>query len=358
MLRLKFSAPPLRARRLCGEWILIYAHRRDAEDAEIAQRNHQIDMERIVFLERNTVQASFRRPDFDHEWIEYGESLPEQVLDRLRGATIVISNKLALREPDLERLRELKLIAIAATGFDCVDLDYCRRHGIAVCNVRGYAANSVSEHVLMLMLALRRNLLAYREAVRQGGWQQSKQFCLYTHKLHDLRGSTLGIIGYGAIGKAMARLGESIGMRVLISEHKNARVIREGRTPFVETLRESDAVTLHCPLTDQTRDLFGRVEFEMMKRDALLINTARGGLVKVEALIEALQNGVIAGAAFDALREEPPRPGNPLLELNLPNFIVTPHVAWASDEAMQALADQLIDNIEAFVRGQPRNLVT
>src|SRR5216684_4044458 len=315
-------------------------------------------MERIVFLERNTVQASFRRPDFDHEWIEYGESQAGQVGDRLRGATIVISNKLALREPDLARLPDLRLIAIAATGFDCVDLDYCRAHTIAVCNVRGYAANSVSEHVLMLMLALRRNLLAYREDVRQGRWQKSKQFCLYTHKLHDLRGSTIGVIGYGAIGKAMARLAESIGMRVLISEHKNAATMRAGRTPFAGTLRESDVVTLHCPLTEDTQDMFAGAEFEMMKRDALLINTARGGLVEVQALIEALQNGVIAGAAFDALREEPPRPGNLLLELNLPNFIVTPHVAWASDEAMQALADQLIDNVEAFVRGQPRNLVT
>src|SRR5438046_5128223 len=218
-------------------------------------------MEHIVFLERNTVQANFRRPDFDHEWIEYGESQADQVLERLSGATIVISNKLALREPDLARLPDLKLIAIAATGFDCVDLDYCRAHNIAVCNVRGYASNSVSEHVLMLILALRRNLLAYREDVQQGRWQQSKQFCLYTHKLHDLRGSTLGIVGYGAIGKAMARLAESIGMRVLISEHKNAPAIRAGRTPFAETLRESDAVTLHCPLTSNTQDMFGRAEF-------------------------------------------------------------------------------------------------
>ncbi len=315
-------------------------------------------MERIVFLERNTVQANFRRPDFDHEWIEYGESRAGQVVDRLRGATIVISNKLALREPDLARLPELKLIAIAATGFDCVDLDYCRGRGIAVSNVRGYAANSVSEHALMLVLALRRNLLAYRQDVQQGRWQQSKQFCLLSHTLHDLRGCTLGIVGYGAIGKAMARLAESIGMRVLISEHKNATSIRAGRTSFAETLRESDVVSLHCPLTGDTQDMFTRAEFEMMKRDALLINTARGGLVEEKALIEALQNDVIAGAAFDALREEPPREGNPLLEPNLPNLIVTPHVAWASNEAMQALADQLIDNLEAFVRGQPRNLVT
>ncbi len=314
-------------------------------------------MERIVFLERNTVQASFRRPKFDHEWIEYAESFQEQVLDRLSGATIVISNKLALRAADLARLPELKLIAIAATGFDCVDLDYCRAHDIAVCNVRGYAANSVSEHVLMLMLALRRNLLAYREDVQQGRWQQSKQFCLYAHPLHDLRGSTLGVIGFGAIGRSVARLAESIGMRVLIAERRHATTIRDGRTPFDQALRESDVVTLHCPLTDENRDLFGNAEFQLMKRNSLLINTARGGLVEEKALIEALQAGLIAGAAVDALREEPPREGNALLDPNLPNLIVTPHVAWASDEAMQTLADQVIDNLEAFARGEPRNLL-
>lgn len=315
-------------------------------------------MERIVFLERSTVQAEFRRPDFDHEWIEYGETLPSQIVERLAEASIVISNKLALRAADLSQLPQLKLIAIAATGSDCVDLDYCRKHGIAVCNVRGYAVNSVPEHVLMLILALRRNLLAYRDDVLQGKWQQSKQFCLLSHELHDISGSTLGIVGYGSIGKAMARLGESVGMRVLISEHKNAASIREGRVAFVEILRRSDVISLHCPLTTETHNLIGRAEFGMMKREALLINTARGALVEDAALVEALQEGTIAGAGFDVLREEPPVNGSPLLELSLPHFIVTPHVAWASNEAVQALADQVIDNIEAFVAGQPRNLLT
>ena len=315
-------------------------------------------MERIVFLERNTIQANFRRPNFDHDWLEYGETFPEQVVERLRGATIVISNKLPLRSAELSRLPELKLIAIAATGSDNIDLDYCRKNGIAVSNARGYAVNSVPEHVLMMMLALRRNLLAYRADVQNGEWQQSQQFCLLTHELHDIKGSMLGIIGYGSIGKAMARLGVLLGMHVLISEHKNARSIREGRTSFEDTLRQSDVVSLHCPLTDETRDMFRRAEFEMMKPGALLVNTARGGLVDDAALIEALQNGSIAGAGYDALREEPPRQGSPLLDLNLPNFIVTPHVAWASVEAVQALADQLIDNIEAFIAGQPRNLLT
>ena len=315
-------------------------------------------MERIVFLERNTIQANFRRPNFDHEWIEHGETVSEQVIERLQRATIVISNKLPLREAELSQLPDLKLIAIAATGSDNIDLNYCRAHDIAVSNARGYAVNSVPEHVLMIVLALRRNLLAYREDVQNGKWNLSNQFCLLTHPLHDIKGSTLGIIGYGSIGKAMARLGQSLGMRVLIAEHKHAGAIRDGRTSFADTLRQSDVISLHCPLTDETRDLFRQAEFELMKAGALLINTARGALVDDAALIEALQSGAIAGAGYDALREEPPRHGSPLLDLNLPNFIVTPHVAWASNEAVQALADQVIDNIEAFIAGTPRNLLT
>ncbi|MGZ5484000.1 MAG: D-2-hydroxyacid dehydrogenase [Pyrinomonadaceae bacterium] len=315
-------------------------------------------MERIVFLERQTIQAGFRRPNFDHEWVEYADTRSQEVVERVQTASIIISNKLSLGEPQLAHAPEVKLIAIAATGSDCVDLDYCRRRGITVCNVRGYAVNSVPEHVLMLILALRRNLLAYRQDVQAGEWQQSKQFCLLSHPLHDIKSSTLGIIGYGSIGKSMAQLAESVGMKVLISEHRNAKLIRRGRTAFDEVLAQSDVVTLHCPLTDETRDMFGRREFEMMKRGALLINTARGALIQDQALIAALREALIAGAASDVLREEPPRHGSPLLDLSLPNFIITPHVAWASDEAMQTLADQVIDNLEAFVAGRPQNVLT
>jgi glycerate dehydrogenase len=279
-------------------------------------------------------------------------------VERLRRATVAIGNKLALREAELSQLPELKLIAIAATGSDNIDLEYCRTRGIAVSNTRGYAVNSVPEHVLMMILALRRNLLAYRVDVQNGLWQDSKQFCLLNHELRDINGSTLGIVGYGSIGKATARLSESLGVRVLISERRGADPIRRGRTSFEDTLRQSDVVSLHCPLAEATRDLFGRAQFEMMKRGALLINTARGALVDDTALMEALQQGLIAGAGVDALRDEPPRHGSPLLDLNLPNFIITPHVAWASNEAVQALADQVIDNIEAFVAGTPRNLLT
>ncbi|HEX3143670.1 MAG TPA: D-2-hydroxyacid dehydrogenase [Pyrinomonadaceae bacterium] len=315
-------------------------------------------MERIVFLERNTIQADFRRPNFDHEWIEYPETADEQVVERVRDATVIISNKLSLGEPQLSNAPKVRLIAIAATGSDCVDLSYCRARGIAVCNVRGYALNTVAEHVLMLMLALRRNLLAYRADVQRGLWNESKQFCLLTHELHDIRNSTLGIIGYGSIGRSTAGLGESLGMRVLISEHKHATTIRAGRAAFEDTLAQSDVLSLHCPLTEETRNLIGAAELQMMKRNALLINTARGALIDDEALIDALNNGVIAAAGLDVLREEPPRNGSPLLDLNLPNLIITPHVAWASRDAVQILADQVIDNIEGFVSGKPKNLLT
>lgn len=315
-------------------------------------------MERIVFLERDTFKAEFRRPAFAHEWTEYAATSSDEVVARLSLATIAICNKVRLGEGELARLPELKFIAVAATGVDNIDLDYCRKHSIPVANVRNYAVRSVPEHVFMLMLALSRNLLSYRLDVQSGAWNRARQFCLLDHGILDLHGRTLGIIGYGALGQAVAKLAGAFGMRVIVSEHKGASSVREGRTSFTETLRESDIVSLHCPLTGETRNLIDRAEFELMRRGALLINTARGGLVCESALVEALREERIGGAAFDVLTNEPPREGNPLLGIDLPNFILTPHVAWASRAAMQALADQVIENIEAFVRGTPRSLVT
>ena len=316
-------------------------------------------MHHIVFLDRSSLRANVRRPQFPLELREYAESFTsEEIRERLSEATIAIINKVALREADLSALPQLKMIAVAATGVDIVDLEYCRRQNIAVSNVRGYARYAVPEHTLMLMLVLRRNLLAYRADVKAGEWQRARQFCLFHHRIRDLHESTLGIIGYGALGRAVENLARAFGMRVLISEHKGATTIREGRTSFDEVLSMSDVLTLHCPLTVETRHMIGTEEFYRMQRHAILINTARGGLVDERALVEALENGLIAGAGFDVLSKEPPREGNPLLDVRLPNFILTPHNAWASDEAMQALADQLIDNIEAFVNGAPQNLVT
>lgn len=304
----------------------------------------------IVFLERNTFNVPFRRPAFAHEWSEFGETAPGEVVERLAPATIAICNKLPLRGETLSQLPKLKLIAVAATGVDNVDLPYCLSHEIAVCNTRGYAVNSLPEHALMLMLALRRNLIAYREDVKAGRWHDAKQFCLLDHPIGDLRGATLGILGYGTLGKSMAQLGGAIGMEVIVA-------VRGDRAGFQEVLRRSDVLSLHCPLTEETTNLIGAEELAQMKPDAILINTARGGLIDDHALIEALKNRRLGGAGIDVLRNEPPRDGNPLLEVDLPNLIVTPHNAWASRQAMQALADQLVDNLEAFVSGSPQNLL-
>jgi glycerate dehydrogenase len=314
-------------------------------------------MQRIVFLDRDALIANVRPPSFEHVWQEYAESAPDQVVERLRDATIAVVNKISLREPELAELPQLKLIAVAATGVDIVDLESCRRRGIAVSNVRGYASHAVPEHALMLMLALSRNLINHRNDIEQGAWQQAKHFCLFNHSIRDLHGMTLGIVGYGGLGQAVEKLASAFGMKVLISERKGVKEVRTGRTSFDEIISRADIVTLHCPLTAETRNLIGEPELKAMRSDALLINTARGGLVNETALARALESGLIGGAGFDVLSDEPPRDGNPLLDLRLPNFLLTPHIAWASVEAMQALADQLIDNIDAFVRGEPANLV-
>ena len=313
--------------------------------------------ERIVFLDRASVDATLRTPKFAHEWQDYAETAPEAVLARLAGATIAISNKVVLRGEILQQLPKLKMIAAAATGTDNIDLTYCREHNIRVCNIRNYAVHAVPEHVFMMILALRRNVFAYREDIKNGLWQQSDKFCLFTHPIRDLFGSTLGIIGFGGLGKSVKNLGEAFGMRVLVAEHKHAAVSRPEYGAFDKVLQEADVISLHTPLTDATRHMIGEREFKLMQPHALLINTARGGLVDETALLIALKNNVIAGAGFDVLSKEPPVEGHPLLELNLPNFIMTPHVAWASAGAMQILADQLIDNIEAFQRGSPQNVV-
>ena len=317
-------------------------------------------MERIVYLERESIVADVRRPAFAHEWVEHAKSLQTETEPRLAEATIAIVNKLQIDAGMLARLPQLKMVAVAATGTNNVDLEACRARGIVVSNIRGYAVHTVPEHAIALMLALSRNLLAYRESVQAGRWQASEQFCLFDHPIRDLNGATLAIVGCGSLGGGVARLAEAFGMEVLKAEHKGAPVCRPAYTPFAEALAAADVVSLHCPLTPETQGLIGIAELQAMKRSALLINTARGGLVDEAALLTALPAGWIAGAGFDVLFKEPPKEGNPLLAPELlaqPNFLLTPHVAWASRPAMQALADQLIDNIEAFARGEPQNRV-
>lgn len=312
-------------------------------------------MMRIVCLERDAVGAHFRVPSIEHEWREFAMSAQADLVARLEGADVAIVNKLRVGEAELARLPSLRMVAVAATGADNVDLTACTARGIVVSNVRGYAVNTVPEHVLMLMLALRRRLFPYAADVRGGRWERSESFCFFDHPIGDLHGATLGIVGRGGLGTGVARLAQAFGMRVLFAEHKGAATVREGYTDFDTVLREADVLSLHCPLTAQTRGLIGAVEFAAMKPTAILVNTARGGLIDETALAQALREGRLAGAGLDVLSKEPPREGNVLLAPDIPNLIITPHVAWASGEAMQALADQVIDNIEAFAAGMPRN---
>jgi glycerate dehydrogenase len=314
--------------------------------------------ERVVFLDRASLKATVRKPRCAGSYVEHEKTAEDEIVGRLAEATVAIVNKVPMREATLSALPHLKMIAVAATGYDVIDVPYCSKHGIAVANIRNYAVHTVPEHAFAMILALRRNLLAYRRDVEDGVWNKSDQFCFFTHPIGDLHGSILGIIGEGAIGQATAAIGRAFGMRILFADHAPPKVPGVTFTPFEDVLRESDVLSLHCPLVPATRNLIGLEEMRKMKRNALLINTARGGLVDESALIRALDEGLIAGAGFDVLTTEPPRHGHPLLDVRRPNFILTPHVAWASDGAMQFLADQLIDNIDLWAEGTPQHLVT
>jgi glycerate dehydrogenase len=317
-------------------------------------------MEKIVFLDRATLapQITLRKPGFAHELVEYEKTAPDDVLTRLAGATIAITNKVALTKDVIDRLPTLKLVAVAATGTDCVDKAACQHRGIAVTNIRGYALNTVPEHTFALMLALRRNLVAYRNDVLAGVWQKSGQFCFFDHPIHDLGGARLGIIGEGVLGQRVAEIGKVFGMVPMFAAHKGKQGLGPLYTPWSEVLATSDVISIHSPLTPETRNMLAMPEFRAMKKKPLIINTARGGLVDEGALVQALDEGLISGAGFDVTDGEPPRTDSPLMRIaGRPNVILTPHVAWASDEAQQTLADQLMDNIENFVGGKPTNVV-
>jgi glycerate dehydrogenase len=316
---------------------------------------------RVVFLDRDTLSPETRlRPlGFAHELVVHDRTRAEEVAGRIADADIVITNKAPVREAALAGAPRLRLVAVAATGTDIVDVAACAARGITVCNIRDYAVHTVPEHTFALIFALRRSLLAYRDSVGRGRWQEAAQFCYFDFPIRDLAGSTLGVIGDGVLGRAVAEIGRALGMKVLFAAYKGTTGMGPLYTPFEEVLRRSDVITLHCPLMPATRNMIAAPEFALMERKPLLINTARGGLVDEPALVAALESGQIAGAGFDVVSVEPPPPDHPFMRLlGRPDFILTPHVAWASREAIQGLADQLIDNIEAFWQGAPRNVVT
>jgi len=311
----------------------------------------------IVFLDRDSLAVPVPVFDFPHRYTEYPATLAEQLVERAAGAAILISNKVPVTAAQLAALPDLKLIAVAATGVNHIDLEACRARGVAVCNVRHYGDDTVAEHAFMLMMALRRNLPAYQRDVAAGIWQNAAQFCHFGAPIRDLAGATLGIVGGGGIGQALAKRAEAFGMTVWQAERKGAAAVRAGYTAFETVLTQADVISLHCPLNDETRGMIGEVELMRVKPGAILINTARGGLVDEAALVAALKYGQLGGAGFDVLSVEPPRDGNPLLKARLPHLIVTPHIAWASGEAMSRLAQQVVDNIAAFIAGREANRV-
>ena len=318
---------------------------------------------RAVFLDFDSVT----RGDIDRTvlervvspWIFHGDTESSQLLERIHNAEIIVTNKTALDRAIIFAENRLKLICVAATGYNNIDLVAAAEGGVAVCNVRGYATQSVTQHVFMLMLALTRHFMDYQQLVKSGGWQSSRFFCRLDYAIDELTGKSLGIIGYGELGRAVARVAEVFGMQVLIAEHKGvpSSSIRTGRKPFDEVLARADFISLHCPLSPDTRELIGQLEFGLMKPTAYLINTARGALINENALLKSLETGEIAGAAIDVLQGEPPEHGHPLLAYAHSNLIVTPHIAWASRESRQRLLVLLAENIHNFIHNQPFNQI-
>ncbi|OTG64513.1 glycerate dehydrogenase [Acinetobacter sp. ANC 3903] len=302
-------------------------------------------------LDKNDLDFSQLEAGFD-ELTLFPTTTQAQLLERVQEAEVIISNKVVVDAATMQQCPHLKLILISATGTNNIDLVQAAKQGIVVCNCQGYGTAAVAQHTLSLMLALATSLIQYDRAVKQGQWNKASQFCLLDFPIIELAGKTLGIIGYGELGQAVAKLAEAFGMKVLVGSLPN-RPTDASRIPFADLLPQVDFLSLHCPLTDDTRDLIDRQAFEAMKSSAFLINCARGGIVNEVALADALRQGKIAGAATDVLTVEPPKSGNVLLADDIPNLIITPHSAWGSVDARQRIVQQMVENVEAFKAGQP-----
>lgn len=318
---------------------------------------------KIVFLDAGTISLD---EDMKFDALAacgtlecHDATTPDQVVERLQGAAVAIINKVVLTGEILRQLPDLRLVAVIATGYNNVDIDAARELDIPVANVVGYGSATVAQHAFGLILNLASRIADYARDVQNGDWEGQDSFTLLRYPTFELAGKTLGVIGFGAIGRAAAQIGAGFGMSVVVHHTSGGSGGSRESPPAVDLhtlLRESDVVTIHCPLTERTRDLISTEELAMMKAGALLVNTARGGIVNEAALVTALERGTIAGAAVDSLTAEPPR-GNPLLYRRDLNLIVTPHSAWSAREARQRLIDEVAENIAAFQRGAPRNVV-
>ena len=318
---------------------------------------------RTVFLDFDSLHPS----DLDTAAFEsrlenvdyWSQSQPKEIVSRLKDAEVAVVNKLRLGAEEFAQLPQLKLICLAATGSDNIDLDAARENAIAVANIRDYCSASVAQHVFTLLLTLNQKLDTYRTQVNGGQWSVSVEFCLLEPTFTELDNKILGIVGYGTLGRRVAAIGNAFGMRVMAASRagKTAKITEQNVQPATleQIFSAADVISLHCPLNSTTENLINEQALNAMQQHALLINTARGGLIDSVALVKALSEGHIAGAAVDVLREEPPVNGDPLLSTQLPNLIVTPHMAWAAREARQRALDQILSNIESFAAGNGNN---
>ncbi len=304
-----------------------------------------------VSLDQNDLNFKYLENIFD-EWEIYPSTSSEQLLERIQNVDVIISNKVVVNAEAIQQCPNLKLILISATGTNNIDLVQAKKQGVVVCNCQAYGTSAVAQHTLMLMLNLATSFKQYERAVQNGDWNKASQFCLLDYPIIELEGKTLGILGYGELGKAVAKLAEAFGMKILVGALPN-RPVQENRIPFNELLSQVDFLTLHCPLSTDTQNLIDAKAFDAMKHSAFLINCARGGIVNEQDLADALIAGKIAGAATDVLMVEPPKDGNVLLNSEIPNLLITPHSAWGSVDARQRIVQQMVENVEAFKKGQP-----
>ena len=313
-----------------------------------------------VFLDTQTFHSSINFSAIENcvtQLTCFNTTTPDQLLSRVKDADIIITNKVVIDKTTLSQLPQLKLICISATGTNNVDLVSARHQGITVTNVSGYAAPSLGQYVIAQILNYFCNLAEHNQVTQRNVWQQSPTFCVHGSGMSELSSKTLGIYGYGTLGQTVGKLAEAFGMKVLVAEHANAKTIRKGRVSFNDMLSNSDVVSLHCPQTPNTTELFDKATFEKMKSHALLINTARGGVVHSQDLADALKQKLIGHAILDVLDQEPPSPDHPLLDPSLSNVTITAHMAWASFEAQQRLIALLAKNIQDFQQNIATNVV-
>ena len=319
----------------------------------------KISKPEIVFLDNNAIPNNFniQRPELEHHWHDYDLTKPDQVVERCKTAHTIITSKVKLGRPEIAACAKLKHIAVAATGYNNIDLQACDDLGIAVSNIPSYTNQSVAEHVIACIFSLRRKLPRYRKIAYDGTWQKSSTFCIFDQPIDSINGLSLGIIGYGSLGKATAKIASKLGMQVSVYS-PNSSSSSYANVSLQQLLLNCEVISIHCTLNEHTKNLISKEQLKKMKTSAILINTARGGIVDEEALAQALKEKWIAGAAIDVLEQEPPAKLTPLISLaDQDNLILTPHIAWANNDSINRLCEILFDNVDAFLKGKPQNIV-